>query len=363
MSSALKNIELGRKASIEVQKFGTALSSALGKMTFERHGDALSATLMVHARESVLPFATLCGLEINCLPGPSLNHDEIHKLGLAMLEYQRKFGKLPGAALCGADGRPLLSWRVALLPFLGQDELFKQFRLDEPWDSEHNRKLIARMPEAYRSSFGGQTPTTDCQVFVGKGAAFEGKTGKRLRDFKDGPEQTILIAHSARRVPWSKPEDLHYFADKPLPALNQGLRTVVLADGQEVTLPGEFENPIQLAGGFDQKKEMTKNLRALITRSGGDKLEAQAMLTKCAEAQSANQLLPIQQIGFPTPTAIPTLNPLNGLPGPYPTMPLPPPGYGMPGVGFPGALPPGFPALPSAAPGTGPGQPNEDRPH
>src|SRR5205823_10918869 len=50
------------------------------------------------------------------------------------------------------QGKPLLSWRVHLLPFLEQDNLYKQFHLDEPWDSEHNKKLIARMPPVYRSS-------------------------------------------------------------------------------------------------------------------------------------------------------------------------------------------------------------------
>src|SRR5207253_5726964 len=58
----------------------------------------------------------------------------------------------PAAAIYSKDGKPLLSWRVALLPYLEQDNLYKQFKLDEPWDSEHNKKLIARMPKVFASS-------------------------------------------------------------------------------------------------------------------------------------------------------------------------------------------------------------------
>jgi hypothetical protein len=51
--------------------------------------------------------------------------------------------------VCGPDGTPLLSWRVLVLPYLGQEELFAQFRLTEPWDSDHNVRLLDRMPSTY----------------------------------------------------------------------------------------------------------------------------------------------------------------------------------------------------------------------
>src|SRR5205823_2150780 len=58
--------------------------------------------------------------------------------------------RLPPAAVRDPEGRPLLSWRVLLLSYLGDEDLFLQFRLDEPWDSPHNRTLLPRMPDVYR---------------------------------------------------------------------------------------------------------------------------------------------------------------------------------------------------------------------
>src|SRR5207253_9743746 len=80
-------------------------------------------------------------------------------------------------------GRALLSWRVALLPFLEQDALFREFKLNEPWDSPHNKKLLAKMPKVYGPIAGkGQSDSTYYQLFVGPGAAFEKRRGIRMSD-------------------------------------------------------------------------------------------------------------------------------------------------------------------------------------
>ncbi len=78
--------------------------------------------------------------------------NNLKQIGLAMHNYESTFGTFPPAYIADkATGKPLLSWRVAILPFLEQDALYKQFHLDEPWDSAHNKTLIARMPPVYRS--------------------------------------------------------------------------------------------------------------------------------------------------------------------------------------------------------------------
>ncbi len=72
------------------------------------------------------------------------------QFGLALHNYYDTNHCLPPAPLVDAKGKPLLSWRVAILPFLEQDNLYRQFKLDEPWDSEHNKKLISKMPKIYQ---------------------------------------------------------------------------------------------------------------------------------------------------------------------------------------------------------------------
>jgi RNA polymerase sigma factor (sigma-70 family) len=176
------------------------------------------------------------------------------KLTLAMRVFAEDKGTLPAAAIVGKDGKALLSWRVALLPYLGEDELYKQFKLDEPWDSPHNKKLLGKMPTV----FGDEGNTTVYQVFAGKGTPFEGAKGMRLTDIADGLEDTILLAVAAQPVPWTKPADLPYVAGKPLPKLGGTFKEgfhVAACSGVVRFIPNDFNE---------------RALRALITAAGGE---------------------------------------------------------------------------------------------
>ena len=106
----------------------------------------------------------------------------LHRLVQAMHKYVDDKGKFPPAATTDLTGKPLLSWRVALLPYLGEKELFDKFRQNEPWDSEHNLKILPKMPSIFASV--GTAPKTAhgtfYQVFVGEGSLFE--PGKAHRD-------------------------------------------------------------------------------------------------------------------------------------------------------------------------------------
>lgn len=147
----------------------------------------------------------------------------LRALGIAMHNYHNDYGPLPQHAIYSKDGKPLLSWRVQLLPYLEEEELYRQFKLDEPWDSDHNKKLLEKMPTIYHP-VGVETKekhATLCQVFVGKGAVFEPPKKITLRDIGlgDGTSWTFLLAEAAEAVPWTKPADMTYDPDRPLPKL------------------------------------------------------------------------------------------------------------------------------------------------
>jgi hypothetical protein len=152
--------------------------------------------------------------------------NNLRQIALAMHSYAEAHDRrLPPAAVFGKDGRPLLSWRVLLLPYLDpeQKELYGQFRLDEPWDSPHNLPLLKQMPVVYKHP-GFEATNDPCnthfRVFVGKGTAFEGAHGLHLKnDFTSGLANTILVVEAAEAVPWTKPDELPYAADQPLPAM------------------------------------------------------------------------------------------------------------------------------------------------
>ena len=104
------------------------------------------------------------------------SQNNLKQLAIAVHNYASTYqNRLPSAAIYSKDGKPLLSWRVTLLPYVEEDALYKEFKLDEPWDSEHNKKLLARMPKVYAPPVPGKTKVpygTFYQAFTGPNTLF-----------------------------------------------------------------------------------------------------------------------------------------------------------------------------------------------
>jgi RNA polymerase sigma factor (sigma-70 family) len=172
------------------------------------------------AREAAQAAADRAVLRAKASPIQIKSGENLKKIALAFHEYLDENKTFPPAAIYGKDGKALLSWRVALLPYMGQRDLYRQFKLDEPWDSEHNLKLLGQMPAVYASpTTQGQTMTTYYQVFTGPATLFRDRRGMATWQIRDGMSNTILVAEAGATVPWTKPADLPYDAKKPLPKL------------------------------------------------------------------------------------------------------------------------------------------------
>ncbi len=273
-------------------------------------------------------------------PGPNRDDDAIwarhvgnlKRIGLALHNYNDAHqGHFPPAAITGKDGKPLLSWRVAILPYLvdydgrPQDDLFKAFHLDEPWDGPHNKALLARMPAVFASGGGGnaQPFTTVYRGFVsregkegaragavaGMMAMMEGGDKKKSEDARlearkkatggmaaemagagedqsqpvaltlfrenrgvevaeitDGTSYTLMVVEAAEAVPWTKPDDLPYSRYEPLPRLGGSMQDgfAALFTHREVRF---------LDRHFDERL-----LRGLITANGGEVLSSHQIL-------------------------------------------------------------------------------------
>jgi len=191
--------------------------------------------------------------------------DNLEQIGICLQSFHDMSGTFPAPASRDQDGKPLLSWRVQILPYLDKkaQALYEEFHFQEPWDSPHNTRLLPRMPGEFR--FGGRKEDgkTTVMLLVGKGAPFAGEEkGPRLFDVKDGHASTILAVEAGpdKAVPWTKPEDLPFETDNPLAALGD-----VPADGfLAVFMDGSV--------GLVPRTLGPETLRAMITHQGGEQI-------------------------------------------------------------------------------------------
>jgi hypothetical protein len=206
-----------------------------------------NVTLSVESNSSIATMGILAGLLLPAVQAARgaarrvQSQNNIRQIGLALLNFEASHQHFPARAIFDKQGKPLLSWRVQILPFLEEDALFRQFHLDEPWDSDHNKALLAHMPPIFQDPHRPPGTTTNYLAVVGKGLAFEGDTPLKIQQFTDGTSNTLLVvqANDDRAVPWTKPDDLEVDLTKPLDGLGEAEPTgfsAVFADGHVMLL-------------------------------------------------------------------------------------------------------------------------------
>ncbi len=154
----------------------------------------------------------------------SQTQNQLNQLIIALLNHEAAYRSFPASASFDANGKPLLSWRVHILPFLEEEKLYREFHLDEPWDSEHNRTLIPRMPEAFKNPKLNELGKTNYLAVVGKECVFDGSPkGLGLEHITDGTSKTIAIVevNSDLSVEWTKPQDWNFDRANPTQGLGK----------------------------------------------------------------------------------------------------------------------------------------------
>jgi hypothetical protein len=199
--------------------------------------------------------------------------ENLKGIGLAIANELSQSDAFLPPAIEGTDGTPLLSWRVALLPYLvGQPDagaLFKRFQLDEPWDGPTNRPLLAEMPPIYAAP-GVSRPGAGLTYFravVGPGAFLERGRRSKLAELKGPRNAVIMIVEAGEAVPWTKPEELDYDPKGALPRLGGASRGgfhAVCVDGTVYFLRDDLsESDLRalITGGVHEASHLRRLMR------------------------------------------------------------------------------------------------------
>jgi hypothetical protein len=205
-------------------------------------------------------------LDLDGAKAKAASTNNLKQIALAVMNYADEHGGRLPADIADKDGKPILSWRVQILKYLDQAELHKEFKLDQAWDSDANKKLLAKMPKVFASprvkvKADGHTVY---QGFAGPGALFE--PGKQLHfpaSITDGTSNTIMCVESSVAVAWTKPADLPFDEKKDLPDFGKVYAAkplIAMCDGSVRVL--------------DTTKTSAQTIKAAITTSGGEVLGA-----------------------------------------------------------------------------------------
>lgn len=206
--------------------------------------------------------------------------NNLHRIGQAMRLYHDVHGSFPPPYTVDETGKPLHSWRVLILPYLGDDVLYHRVCLDEPWDSPHNRRFATKMPTVYRCPSDppdvSHHDTASYLMITGPGTVGDGRGGTALDEISDGPANTLFVAETREpEINWMRPSDFDAAtmprqvnrtgdssaaasAGPSIASFHPGVVNVLFCDGSVRTLSDETD---------------AKTVEALLTKDGGETVE------------------------------------------------------------------------------------------
>jgi type II secretory pathway pseudopilin PulG len=188
----------------------------------------------------------------------SQSTNNVKQIALALHNYNDTYGSFPPAVVTDANGKPLYSGRVLLLPYLEQKALYDQFDLTQPWDSPQNNTISQSMIPIFLDPSAPQTGSQTDYLFVtGAGTIFEAGQATKFTGITDGSSNTLMLVEVRNSgVHWAEPRDQEISQPMSLPPGNHpGGNIVGMADGS-VRFMSKNVNPTLI--------------RELSTRNGGE---------------------------------------------------------------------------------------------
>jgi hypothetical protein len=204
--------------------------------------------------------------------------NNLRQIGIALQNYHDTYKSFPPAYIADASGRPMHSWRVLLLPFLEQQNLYDQYRFDEPWDGPNNRLLAAEIPYIFRcpSEANSFETETSYLAVVGPETIWPGDKAVSFDKIRDGTSNTLIVVESHDSgIHWMEPRDLHTL-QMPMavnPLHGQGICSCHGA--KKGTDRGDCAQFVRADGsvGLLENDTPPATVRALLSIDGGEQIE------------------------------------------------------------------------------------------
>ena len=140
----------------------------------------------------------------------------LQKIASALNAYAEEYGTYPPPMTVDKNKLPLHSWRVLILPYLGEDDLYGKFDLNKPWDDPVNMAHAYSMPNVFRHPEGAKTyytPESDYYLVIGNGTLFPNGGPLGPKDVTDSSTQTLLVVTANPDVMsavWIEPIDIEF---------------------------------------------------------------------------------------------------------------------------------------------------------
>ncbi len=241
----------------EKRPFQFGLSTLFVVMTLCAVFCSIAVTLFYPAREAIR--RAIC-------------HNNLYQINLAMNSYHSTHGCFPPAYIADESGKPMHSWRVLILPYLGRADIYGKYDFDEPWDGPNNSKLHDTVMDIFRCPSekpDAKNTDTTYVVVVGPGTIFPGEEPLGRPDISDAETCTLMVVEMANSgIHWMEPRDLRITemaptinspAGKGISSKHTAGANVAFADGHVEFLDAENLTP--------------KQLQALLTCDGGEEVD------------------------------------------------------------------------------------------
>jgi hypothetical protein len=210
---------------------------------------------------AIIAYCSIAFIKNERMRAAPYNALRMTSVAAALDEYHYVNGCFPPAVI-KENGKPPYSWRVAILPYLPRDDLYQQYRFDEPWDSPTNRELLKSVPWEYipYPELKGDG-VTNLVAVIDRTSIFPPNRYAKRADIKDDFSRTIIAVQVPKSdIPWTEPRDLNF----------DEFVTAIRATSEETSGRVRFVTVSAYENGAFSGNESTDLLRALITIAGHD---------------------------------------------------------------------------------------------